>query len=177
VGIRDLLPDCWRLPRALPDQSPTSGPLTPPEERDECFWLDTFCIPQDPEHADLKNRAIGSMNLIYAAAAQTVVFDSGLQGYDAGQRPSSMIHGSRPTYYAPMEKNLLDVTARICASNWMGRAWWVHTSLHADKSAFLGCQGQVNETVQDATRGHSISETRVPPERIISISGTPAPAE
>ena len=80
VRIRDMLPNRWRSPTALPDPSSTSDPSTPPEERSECFWLDTFCIPQGSEHADLKNRAIGSMNPMYAAAAQTVVFDSALQG-------------------------------------------------------------------------------------------------
>jgi hypothetical protein len=63
------------------------------------------------------------MNLIYAAAAQTLVFDSGLQKLDAGQRPSSLAHGGRPAYYAPADKNLVDVLAHLCASNWMGRAW------------------------------------------------------
>jgi hypothetical protein len=97
--------------------------LASPRQPYEYFWLDTFCIPQAPEHADLRNRAIGSMNLIYAAAAQTVVIDSALQELDAGRRPASMIHGGKPTFSAPADENLLDVTASICASNWMGRAW------------------------------------------------------
>jgi len=89
----------------------------------EYFWLDTFCIPQAPEHADLRNKAIGSMNLIYATAAQTIVFDSALQKFEAGRRPASMIHGGKPSFSAPADENLLDVTTRVCASNWMGRAW------------------------------------------------------
>jgi hypothetical protein len=63
------------------------------------------------------------MNLIYAAAAQTLVFDSGVQKLDAGQRPSSLARWGRRTYYAPTNKNLVDVLAHLCASNWMGRAW------------------------------------------------------
>jgi hypothetical protein len=112
-----------RLRDWLPKRSPTTGPIEQPSRTYEYFWLDTFCIPQDIQHADLKHKAIGSMNLIYAAATQTLVFDSGLQKFDAGQRPSSLVHGGRPTFYAPTDKNLLDVLAHLCASNWMGRAW------------------------------------------------------
>jgi Heterokaryon incompatibility protein (HET) len=113
----------WRLCDWLPKRSPTPGPIEPPSRTYEYFWLDTFCIPQDLQHADLKHKAIGSMNLIYAAATQTLVFDSGLQKFNARQRPSSLAHGGRPTFYAPTDKNLLDVLAHLCASNWMGRAW------------------------------------------------------
>jgi Heterokaryon incompatibility protein (HET) len=113
----------WRLRDWLPKWSPTSGPIEPPSRTYEYFWLDTFCIPQDIQHCDLKHKAIGSMNLIYAAASQTLVFDFGLQKFDAGQHPSSLLCGGRPTFYAPTDKSLLDVLAHLCASNWMGRAW------------------------------------------------------
>ncbi len=63
------------------------------------------------------------MNLIYATASHTFVFDKGLQALDAGRRPASLAHGGRPTYYSPQDENLLDVVAYIYASNWMGRAW------------------------------------------------------
>lgn len=63
------------------------------------------------------------MNLIYAMASHTLVFDKGLQALDVGQRPASLAYGGRPTYYNPQDENLLDVVAYIYASNWMGRAW------------------------------------------------------
>lgn len=112
-----------RLRDWLPKRSPISGPIEPPSRAYEYFWLDTFCIPQDIQHTDLKHKAIGSMNFIYAAAAQTLVYDSGLQKFDAGQRSSSLVRWGWPTFYAPTDKNVLDVLAHLCASNWMGRAW------------------------------------------------------
>lgn len=111
------------LRQVLEGRSSTPSSPIMPSRAFEYFWLDTFCIPQDPEHSDLKNKAIGSMNLIYAAAANTLVFDSALQKLDAGQLPSSLVIYGRPTFYAPNDEALLDVTAHICASNWMGRAW------------------------------------------------------
>jgi hypothetical protein len=113
----------WRLRDWLTKRAPTSSAIEPPSRAYEYFWLDTFCVPQDKQHDDLKSKAIGSMNLVYAAAAQTLVFDSGLQKFDAGQRPSSLAHGGRATFYGPTDESLLDVTAHLCASNWMGRAW------------------------------------------------------
>jgi hypothetical protein len=103
-----------------------SGTIKPPVYSYQLFWLDTFCIPQDTQHADLKRKAIDSMNLIYAAAWQTIVFDASLQKFDAGKRPNSLIRGIRgedASFYSPACHNLPDVLAQICASNWMGRAW------------------------------------------------------
>ncbi|RQM05741.1 hypothetical protein DH86_00003587, partial [Scytalidium sp. 3C] len=104
-------------------QSSRPGEIAPPSHAYEYFWLDSFCIPQAVEHADLRSKTIESMNLIYAAASHTFVFDKGLQTLDAGRRPASLAHGGRPTYYSPQDENLLDVVAYIYASNWMGRAW------------------------------------------------------
>jgi hypothetical protein len=113
-GLREWVA-YWRFPRP--------GEIAPPSRAYEYFWLDSFCIPQAVEHADLRSKAIESMNLIYAAASHTFVFDKGLQALDAGRRPASLAHGGRPTYYSPQDENLLDVVAYIYASNWMGRAW------------------------------------------------------
>ena len=114
LALREWFPS-WRS--SLP------GEIAPPSRAYEYFWLDSFCIPQAVEHADLRSKAIESMNLIYAAASYTLVFDKGLQALDAGRRPASLTHGGRPTYYGPRDENLLDVVACIYASNWMGRAW------------------------------------------------------
>jgi len=113
-GLREWVAN-WRSPRP--------GEIAPPSRAYEYFWLDSFCIPQAVEHADLRRKAIESMNLIYAAASHTLVFDKGLQALDAGRRPASLAHGGRPTYYSPQDENLLEVVAYIYASNWMGRAW------------------------------------------------------
>ncbi|KAM3072515.1 hypothetical protein ACMFMG_009313 [Clarireedia jacksonii] len=99
------------------------GEIAPPSRVYEYFWLDSFCIPQAVEYTDLRSKAIQSMNLIYAAASHTFVFDKGLQALDAGRRAASLVHGGRPTYYSPHDEHLLDVVASIYASNWMGRAW------------------------------------------------------
>ena len=113
-GLREWVAN-WRSPRP--------GEIAPPSRAYEYFWLDSFCIPQAVEHADLRSKAIESMNFIYAAASHTFVFDKGLQALDAGRRPASLAHGGHPTYYSPQDENLLDVVAYIYASNWMGRAW------------------------------------------------------
>jgi hypothetical protein len=124
-GLRGWIVNCL---------SSQPGELAPPSHAYEYFWLDSFCIPQAAEHADLRNKAIESMNLIYAAASHTLVFDKGLQALDAGRRPASLAHGGRPTYYAP--KNLLDVVAYICASNWMGRAWTLQEGILSGNIVF-----------------------------------------
>ena len=126
-GLREWVAN-WRSSRP--------GEITPPSRAYEYFWLDSFAIPQAVEHADLRSKAIESMNLIYAAASHTVVFDKGLQALDAGRRLASLAHGGRPTYYSPQDENLLDVVAYIYASNWMGRAWTLQEGILSGKIVF-----------------------------------------
>jgi hypothetical protein len=115
-GLKDWLNN-WQI------TAPLAGEIEAPSRTYQYFWLDSFCIPQASEHADLRSQAIELMNLIYAAARHTLVFDKVLQALDGGRYPSSLAHGGRPTYYAPSDEHLLDVVSSIYASNWMGRAW------------------------------------------------------
>ena len=126
-GLREWVAN-WRSSRP--------GEIAPPSRAYQYFWLDSFCIPQAVEHADLRNNAIESMNLIYAAASHTFVFDKGLQALDAGQSPASLALGRRPTYFSPREENLLDVVASIYASNWMGRAWTLQEGILSGRIVF-----------------------------------------
>ena len=126
-GFREWVAN-WRSSRP--------GEIAPPSRAYEYFWLDSFCIPQAVEHADLRSKAIESMNLIYAAASHTLVFDKGLQALDAGRHPASLAHGGRPTYWSPQDGNLLDVVAYIYASNWMGRAWTLQEGILSSNIVF-----------------------------------------
>ncbi|KAJ9603622.1 hypothetical protein H2200_011808 [Cladophialophora chaetospira] len=123
VGKLPRTVEHFRLRDWISMRSSSGGDIEPPSHTYQLFWLDTFCIPQDEQHADLKRKAIQSMNLIYATAAHTLVFDKGLQLFDAGKQPSSLCHGGRSTFYAPTNEKMLDTLAQICASKWMSRAW------------------------------------------------------
>ncbi len=116
--------------------SSRQGEVAPPSYAYEYFWVDSLCIPQAVVHADLRSKAIESINLIYAAASHTLVFDRGLQSFDAGRRPASLAYGGYPTYYSPQDENLLDVLANIYASNWMGRAWTLQEGILSGHMVF-----------------------------------------
>ncbi|KAI4190104.1 MAG: hypothetical protein LQ346_004989 [Caloplaca aetnensis] len=80
-----------------PDRSKVSAPVH--------FWMDTLCIPVDPQHRDLRVKAIGAMALVYAAAERCLVLDPELQhismkGLDAVQ-----------------------VNAHVLCSTWLTRSW------------------------------------------------------
>ena len=126
-GLREWVAN-WRYSRL--------GEITPPIHAYEYFWLDSFCIPQAIEHADLRSKAVESMNLIYAAASHTFVFDKGLQALDTGRSRASLARAGCPTYYSPRDENLLDVVAYIYASNWMGRAWTLQEAILSGRIVF-----------------------------------------
>ncbi len=80
---------------------PGRSEISPPV----CFWMDTLCIPVDPQHRDLRVKAIGAMALVYAAAERCLVLDPELQhismkGLDAVQ-----------------------VNAHVLCSTWLTRSW------------------------------------------------------
>ena len=94
--------DLWGLDRWVAGwRSPRLGEIAPPSRAYKYFWLDSFCIPQAVEYADLRSRAINSMNFIYAAASHTIVFNKGLQGLDAGRRLASLTRNENPTFNSP----------------------------------------------------------------------------
>ncbi|KAK0624003.1 hypothetical protein B0T14DRAFT_478080 [Immersiella caudata] len=114
----------WLLKRSSPVEHSKHELIEPVTRCWYYFWLDTFCIPQDAEDSDLRSKAINSMNLVYAAASQTLVFDAGLQKFDAGKQPASLFDlAGRKTFYGPRRDRLLELLAHMCASSWMGRAW------------------------------------------------------
>ena len=104
----------WRTASQTVEEAPKTAWL---------FWLDTFCVPQDPAHDDLKRKAIDMMNLVYAAASQTLVVDGDMQNFEIGQGPTSDCSTGPPLFYGPTKEKLLDALAALCGSNWMGRAW------------------------------------------------------
>ncbi|KAL8918178.1 MAG: hypothetical protein Q9208_007530 [Pyrenodesmia sp. 3 TL-2023] len=69
------------------------------------FWMDTLCIPVDPQHRELRIKAIGAMALVYAAAERCLVLDPELQHIS--------MKGLDP----------VQVNAHVFCSTWLTRSW------------------------------------------------------
>ena len=55
--------------------------MTPKNNKPKLFWINTLCIPIDPESSDLRIKAINKMNAIYAHAEEVLVLDSEIQNF------------------------------------------------------------------------------------------------
>ncbi|KAI4252122.1 MAG: hypothetical protein LQ352_004463 [Teloschistes flavicans] len=75
--------------------------ITPPVY----FWMDTLCIPVNPQHKDLRQKAIGNMALTYAAAERCLVLDPELQRIEM------------------KELTALQLNAHMLCSTWLTRSW------------------------------------------------------
>lgn len=96
---RDLCGKIWISPLGL-DNLVSSKNCKP-----KLFWMDTLCIPVDPESSDLRIKAINKMDAVYAHAGEVLVLDSEIQNLS--------ISDTHPC----------ELVARLANSSWMGRSW------------------------------------------------------
>ncbi|GME36821.1 Het domain-containing protein [Neofusicoccum parvum] len=89
-----------------------------PERSPPLFWMDTLCIPVQPQHAALRTRAINQMASIYAAAVQVLVLDAELAQCATAGAPAAQL------------------LARIVCSAWMGRSWTLQEGVLARECVF-----------------------------------------
>ncbi|EED13670.1 conserved hypothetical protein [Talaromyces stipitatus ATCC 10500] len=75
-----------------------------PPSKDIGFWMDTLCVPVQPENKERRKKAIASMRHVYTNARCVLVLDSWLQQISST---------------APM----LDIIIRLYQSNWLKRLW------------------------------------------------------
>jgi Heterokaryon incompatibility protein (HET) len=68
------------------------------------FWLDTLCIPVQPQHQELRERCIGQMHKIYLTAAGVLVLDPDLQQLTRNSKP-------------------VELVGRLVSSFWRTRLW------------------------------------------------------
>lgn len=69
------------------------------------FWMDTLLIPVGEANAELRNKAIQSMSLVYARAKNVLVLDAELQKLSLQDLP------------------LEQASAHVLSSSWMTRCW------------------------------------------------------
>lgn len=93
--------DSWYITKRYLDKLGSSRK----KQKVPLFWIDTLCIPVDPQYANLRTRAINMMNLIYASARSVLVLDSEL--------PNLSLKRMRPS----------EAFVRLVYSSWMGRCW------------------------------------------------------
>lgn len=96
------LPSCQvkRLNQQIAKLKLLGGARPPP-----FIWIDTLCVPVEPEHSYYRKQEIKRMPSIYAAATAILVLDSELKHID-----------SRAI-------NPAEILARIICSVWMQRCW------------------------------------------------------
>ncbi|OAP61870.1 hypothetical protein AYL99_04073 [Fonsecaea erecta] len=82
------------------------------------FWIDTLCVPVQPEHTATRRRAIVAMGQIYAEAAKVLVVDVELL--------------KSPTAGASME----EIAMRISYSVWWSRLWTLQEAVFARELHF-----------------------------------------
>ncbi|KAI4280821.1 MAG: hypothetical protein L6R35_005819 [Caloplaca aegaea] len=69
------------------------------------FWMDTLCVPVDPQESPLRRKAIGNMALIYAAGQRCLVLDPELQ------------------HISMDGLTLTQLNAHVLCSTWLTRSW------------------------------------------------------
>ncbi|KIW66212.1 hypothetical protein PV04_08412 [Phialophora macrospora] len=116
LPICELVPLQCRVSGAFPENQTLASPDLPSFNASwsKWFWIDTLCVPVQPESKHLRRQAITQMPHIYAAAEGVLVLDSGL------------LQPRGP------EDNV-QMMIRILLSSWYSRLWTMQESLLAKK--------------------------------------------
>ncbi|RYP30362.1 hypothetical protein DL767_006270 [Monosporascus sp. MG133] len=91
-ALKALAPSVQRL----------GNPIRVYRQRPLSIWIDTLCVPLDPQHRKL---AISRMKEVYAMASMTIVLDSELLVFDHKECPDE------------------ELAIRLGLTGWMRRAW------------------------------------------------------
>ena len=86
------------------------------EPRQPAFWIDTLCVPVDPQLKDFRKLAISRFDDTFRHARQVLVLDADLQ--------RSSVRGSR-----------MEIATRIFCSGWMRRLWTLSEAVVAEDTA------------------------------------------
>jgi hypothetical protein len=86
------------------EMKPETDPSRPDRRVTVDFWLDTLCIPVQPQFQEHRDRCIGQMHSIYRMAIGVIVLDPDLQ---------QITNLSKP----------IEIVARLLASLWRTRLW------------------------------------------------------
>ncbi|KAI9732166.1 MAG: hypothetical protein M1834_004263 [Cirrosporium novae-zelandiae] len=81
------------------------------------FWIDTLCVPRDPEDVGIRKEAIKKMNQVYREAYAVLVLDGELMMH---KKPSD-----------PFE-----ILVRVINSGWVSRVWTFHEAASAQRFYF-----------------------------------------
>ena len=113
--------------------------LVPPTHRPVPMWIDTICVPLEP---DARMEAIKSMDAVYQNALAVLVVDQTLIDFDLSSaiaKSKEEGHGTR----SGLEGWQIEMLMRIKASPWAQRLWTYNEAFLAQQLFFqVGYKGQ-----------------------------------
>ena len=115
------------------------------------LWMDTLCIPVQPEHLNLRRRCIDSMASIYAGSDRVFVLDKELMSVASGKRDIDLY--------------------RIACSVWMCRSWTLQEAILPRHCLFQFSNGIYNP-LQDYRFGSRYQYRSPEPENHDASSDT-----
>lgn len=154
-SYENKIPQCWvaYLDKCISNVPITENRFERIKDRNRLFWLDTFCIPVDPENPKLRTQAMGMIDFIFSQARAVLAFDSELQKYsfwdDSASQARSTRHRNGLRHISEnddMESQLrpaendnvtwlaqnahaLRLIGHVYACRWMQRAWTYQESV------------------------------------------------
>ncbi|KAF4625026.1 hypothetical protein G7Y89_g13142 [Cudoniella acicularis] len=121
--------------------------MTTGDSPETLLWIDTLCIPVDPEYSHLRTQAINSMAQIYASAGSIIILNHELLQLRRQEMPA------------------LSISAYVICSGWMSRCWTFQEGPLANKWLVLFEDGVVCiDDLFESIRHRPNSSSPVPSE-------------
>ncbi|CRK41211.1 hypothetical protein BN1708_008477 [Verticillium longisporum] len=130
---KNALPTCrlTRIAKSLSSHDQPGEKSIQTLKRSPLFWMDTLCIPVSPQYANIRQKAISKMALIYTAAAQVLVVDRDLENMSISERSTA------------------ELTAWTATSKWNTRCWTLQEGVLARNCLFQFKDTVLPITVED----------------------------
>ncbi|KKY24098.1 putative het domain [Phaeomoniella chlamydospora] len=122
------------------------------------FWIDTLCVPVQPEHAHLRKKAIAAMADVYSQARHVLVIDEALARTSLKRFEEDLMSREVGATLAASASviNQKELTFAIILSDWWRRLWTLQEGLLTNSLLVLFREGAMSmqEVVSSTNEDH-----------------------
>jgi len=138
------------------------------------FWMDTLCVPVQPEHHHLRKKAISQMAEVYRGAMHVLVLDETLLQTSLKIRKSEVVQGH--SLYSSQASNKIihqkELSFSVMFSDWWRRLWTLQEGMLSTSLLICFKEGlmvQMQQMISQSSHDHVTNRADMSSETMKSL--------